>query len=123
MATSAYTDALLGGVDAALRRALKAVFDYVLRNLRFGRPEHQTPTENFQLYYVTGRTATVADTEFSIAHGLGQAPYLAIPVLDLQSVGASTVPLEVSRAADGVRIYLKSSEADAPITLLVEAAS
>ena len=121
MATSAYTDSLLGGVDAGLRRAFKAVFDYVLRNLRFGRPDHQVPTENFQLYYVTGRTHAVADTEFSIAHGLGQAPYLAIPVLDLQAVGASTVPLEVTRAADAVRIYLKSSVADAPVTLMVEA--
>ncbi len=121
MAVSTYVESLLGGLDRDTKRALKTVFEYVLRNLRFGRPDHQVPSENFQAYFVEGRTAAVANEEFTIVHGLAQAPYLAVPVLDLQAVGASSVPLEVTRAADGVRIYLKSATVDAPITLLVEA--
>lgn len=122
MATPEYVIAELGGVESNLKRALSNIFRYVLGNLRIGRVAHQSRSENLQAYFITGRTAAVANTEFSIAHGMGSTPYVAIPVLDLQTVNAEIVPLAVSRAADGTRIYLTSSVADAPFTVLVEGA-
>jgi hypothetical protein len=47
-------------------------------------------------------------------------PHYALPVLELDRPGAKVVPLEVTRAADARRIYLKSTSTSAPITLLVE---
>lgn len=120
MATSTLVESLSGGLDAGLRRALKAIFDYVLKNLRFGRPGDQEPTENFQASYVEGTTHNTPGTEFSILHGRGSAPYLVIPVLDVQTVGSQVVPLAVTRAADSKRIYLTSTIADAPVVLYVE---
>lgn len=121
MATPEYVIAQLGGIPADLKRVFGDVFRYVLGNLRFGRPSNQTRAENVQAYFLTGTTPSVADTEFSIAHGLGTAPYLLLPVLDLQAVNARLVPLTVTRAADASRVYLSSSETDAPVTVLVEA--
>lgn len=120
MANPEYVVAQLGGVDATIKRALTDVFRYVLGNLRLGRPENEARAENLQCYFLSGRTAAVAGEEFSIAHGLGSAPYLAIPVLDLQTVNAEIVPLGVPRAADASRIYLSSSVQDAPFTIMVE---
>jgi hypothetical protein len=116
-----YVVAQLGGVDAGLKRTLVEVFRYVLGNLRLGRPSTQTRAENLQAYFLYGTTPSVALQEFSIAHGLGAAPYLLLPVLDLQGVGAQIVPLVVTRAADASRIYLASSATDAAIAVLVEA--
>lgn len=120
MATSTLVESLLGALDSDVRKAFKQVFDYVLKNLRLGRPGHQAPSENLQASFVEGRTALVANEEFSILHGRESAPYLAIPVLDVGTVGSSVVPLVVTRAADVSRIYLSSSETDAPFSLLVE---
>lgn len=120
MATSALVESLLGGLDADTRKALKAAFDYTLKNLRIGRPGHQEPSENLQASFVEGVTPGIANTEFSILHGREQAPYLAIPVLALDAEGARIVPLIVARAADSSRIYLTSSETDAPFLLLIE---
>lgn len=121
MANPDYIIAQLGGLDPGTKKTLGDVFRYVLGNLRIGRPANQTRTENTQLYYLTGTTASVANTEFSIPHGLGSAPYVLLPVLDLQAVNARVVPLTVTRAADAVRVYLSSSETNAPITVAVEA--
>jgi hypothetical protein len=123
MATPEYVVSLLGGLESGLRRALTDAFRYVLINLRFGRVAHQQRAENVQAYYLSGRTAVTPGDEFSIAHGLAVAPYVAIPVLDLQTVNQELVPLAVSRAADANRIYLTSSVADAPFTVLVEGPS
>lgn len=120
MAVIGGVEALVGGLDSLIKKALIAVFDYVLKNLRFGRPGHQEKTENFQASYVEGTTHSTADTEFSILHGRETAPYLAIPVLDLQAVGSRMPVLEVTRAADANRIYLSSPEEDIPITLYLE---
>lgn len=120
MATSSYVASLLGGVEQGLKRALTFAFEYVLRNLRFGRADDQSASENFQGYFYSATTHATANTEFSVAHSLGQTPYLVIPVLPLDAVGAKIVPLTVTRAADDVRIYLSSSVESAPITLYVE---
>lgn len=120
MATTPGVQAIIGGLEPDLKKVLVRVFDYVLKNLRIGRPGHQEPSENLQASFVEATTAAVANTEFSILHGRANVPYLAVPVLDLQAVGSKIVPLEVTRAADVNRIYLKSSETSKPISLLVE---
>lgn len=108
-----------GSLPADQKRALVAAFRYVLRNLSFGAVEHQKPATNFQAYYLTGTTSSNANTEFSIAHGLGSAPNVLIPVMDLGAIGAQLVPLQISRAADDKRIYLKSSSTSAAMAVLV----
>jgi hypothetical protein len=120
MATPGTVQTLLGGLPTDTKRVLQAVFDFVLRSGRFGQPGHQMPTENVGRAFVEGTTHAVAGTEFSIVHGLEVAPYLAVPVLPLQSVNARIVPLTVTQAADARRIYLSSSEESAAFTLLVE---
>lgn len=120
MANSGYTESLMGGLDRNVRRTLRAVFDYVLANLRFGRPVVNERADNFQMYTIEGTTHSVANTEFSIEHRLGTPPYLALQVLDLQAEGSQMVRLTVERAADSRRVYLSSPDTNAPITLLIE---
>ena len=116
----AYVEALLGGLDANMRRVLTEAFRYVVPNTKFGPVDHQTKSENFQAYYVTSTTSSTANDEFSVVHGLGRTPYLVVPILPLDVVDAKTVRLQVTRAADATRLYLKSPEADAVVHLLVE---
>lgn len=87
--------------------------------LTFGDPDHQRRATNLRAFYQTSTTAT-STGEFSIQHGLAQAPTMAIPVLDLGQPDAQFVPLQVVRAADSQRVYLKSSSTNALFTLLVE---
>jgi hypothetical protein len=120
MATPGYIESLVGNLEAPLRAALVRVFDYVLRNLRFGPVTNQARTENFQAYYFTTTTPATANQEFSVSHGLGRVPYVLIPVLSLDSINQAIVPLQVSRAADASRLYLKSSSTSAAIAIMVE---
>ena len=111
----------LGGLPADTKKVLTNLFTYLVPNLRFGPVDHQTKAENFQAYFVESTTAA-STGEFSIQHGLGRTPYLAIPVLPLDLVGAQLVPLTVTRAADGQRVYLKTEAGytSAPVALLLE---
>ncbi len=121
MATPGFIEALFGGVEASLKRALKLAFGYVLDgNLRFGHAEHQTRAGNFGMFYMNSTTSDVADAEFSVTHGMGRTPYLLMPVMALDSTGAKIVRLKVSRAADSQRVYLSSPETNAPISFLLE---
>lgn len=120
MASPPYVESLLGQLGTDQRQVFKRVFDYILTNLRFGPPAHQVRADNHQSYYLTSTTAAVANTEFSVLHGLGRTPYVAIPVLPLDAVGAKMVPLTVTRAADASRVYLSSSSTSAAVWLLVE---
>lgn len=119
MAKAAYLKTLFGGVDSSLRRSLDQAWEYVLGNLRFGRPIAGDRAENIQAYYQEGTTPSVANTEFSILHGLERAPYLIVPVLPLVE-GAQLVRLTVTRAPDTMRVYLSSPDTDAPVTILIE---
>lgn len=120
MADSSYVKSLVGGLSNEIKLAMSNVFTYVLSNLRVGAVAHQTRATNFQMYWMTSTTPATANQEFSIAHGLGRTPYTAFPVLPLDAVGAQIVPLQVSKAADSQRIYLKSTSTSAAIALLVE---
>src|SRR5688572_16937154 len=119
MADIGYVRSLLGSIpDTTTKSVLQRVFEHVLANIRLGVPEHQTRATNLQAYWMTATTPAVANQEFSIAHGLQATPHYAIPVLELDRPGAQTVPLEVTRAADKSRIYLRSTSTSAPIALL-----
>jgi hypothetical protein len=112
---------LLGGVEASLKHVLTQVFQYVLPNGRFGPISHQQKVENFQAYYVNSTTAT-STGEFTVVHGMGRTPYLALMALNLASSGSKTPVLTVSRPADGMRIYVKADagSTNAPFTLYLE---
>jgi len=115
-----YTMAVLRQVpDVTTRRALETIFTHILSNIRFGVPEHQTRAVNLQTYFQSVTTGA-STSEFTVAHGLGQVPHMAVQVLDLSQPGSAVVPLEVSRAADASRLYLKSTSTSASMWLLVE---
>ena len=119
MSQPGVVETLLGGLDSGVRRALVEVFRYLVPNHRLGPIDHGRKLENFRGYYL--QSTTPASTgEFSIVHGMGEAPYLIVPVLPVDVAGAKLVPLEVSRAADRMRIYLKSSVVSAPFTIWAE---
>lgn len=111
---------MLGGVEANLKRVLTETFRYVLPNSRFGPVAHQAKSESFQAYMLLSTTTASSNTEFSIVHGMGRTPYLAVPLLDLTSSGQYTIPLAVSRPADGQRIYLTSPSTSTPFVLMAE---
>lgn len=118
MADIGSVEAELGSLPVDHKKALVAAFRYVLNNLSWSRLDRGR-AQNCQVYYVSGTTSTGANTEFSIAHGLGSTPSYLIPVLPLDEVGGQIVPLQLSRAADDKRVYLKSSSTSAAITVLV----
>lgn len=119
MADIGYVESELGGLDKDTKRGLVSALRYVLNNLTLGAPD-QPRAKNFQWYWFSATTSSVANTEFSIAHGLGRTPTVILPALPLNTVGAQLVNLEVSRAADASRIYLKSPSTSAAVTILVE---
>ena len=121
MAVPGYAEALLGGLSQDVKRVLTELVRYVLPNGRFGPADaHQTKSESFQAYWMLSTTASTANEEFSIIHGMGRTPYLAVPVMDLVSSGGQSVPLTVSRPADSQRLYLRSASTSVPFVLLVE---
>ena len=117
MASKGYVAAILNQLPSEQKKALQPAFDHVLDTLVLGSA---TKAANFQWVKVTGTTDATANTEFSIAHGLGVVPKWVIPVLDLGSVGSQLVPLAVSRAPDEMRIYLTSGSTSAAFTAMVE---
>lgn len=121
MSSPGYVESLIGGLEATTKRALVEAFRYILPNSRYGPVEHQTKAENFQGYYAVSTSGT-STGEFSFTHGLGRVPYLALPVLPLDLVGARLIPLTVTRAADGQRVYLKTEAGStaAPFALYLE---
>lgn len=121
MASPGFIDSLLGGVEANLKRVLTEAFRYALMNGKFGPVDHQTKAESFAAYYVVSTTAS--DTgEFSVVHGLGRTPYLAVPILPLDSSVVKLPVVAVSRPADGQRVYLKADagSTNAVFALLLE---
>ena len=111
---------LAGITDENTRRVLITVFEYLSGNLTFGEPAVQTRAKNFQSYFQGGTTPSTGATDFSVMHGLAQAPHLAIPVLDLTQAGGQFVPMTVTRSADKSRLYLSSPSTRATFALLVE---
>jgi hypothetical protein len=121
MATLAAIESELGGIPSDQRRSLLNAFKEIVKNgIRFGRPGDAEPTENFSGHFYAAETSSVSGREFIVPHSLGRAPYLAIPILDLQTVGSQSVALEVTRAADATNVYLSSASTSIPFGLYVE---
>ena len=120
MADYANVEAELSGLDEQGRRVLKSIFRYILRDIRFGRAEDGDASKNFGGGFFIATTPAIANEEFTVTHTFGRTPYLLIPVLPLDTAGAKLVRLEVARAADANRIYLKSPDTDAPIRFYLE---
>ena len=120
MSDLGYVTREVSSLPRELRPALTRIFQSIVKEGRFGHPADSEPSQNFAgAFYEFTTPATPGDT-FTIAHQFGRAPYLAIPVLALDTVNAVVVPLTVQRAADEKRIYLTSSEASATGLLYVE---
>lgn len=121
MADFGFTQNMLAAVgDSKLRKILESVFRYVLKDIRFGRGVDGEPAVNMGGGFFDATTPSVANTEFSISHTFGRTPYLLIPVLPLNQVNAKIVRLQVSRAADASRVYLKSPDTDAAVFVYLE---
>lgn len=75
--------------------------------LRFGPVEHQQKAENFAGVTLISTTAT-STGEFNVLHGLGRAPFRAMPCVALNSSGMELINVRVSRPADAMRIYLRA---------------
>lgn len=117
MAQKGYVDQLINALPSDLRYPLTQAFHYVMDSWRLGTA---AKAENAQLFRVSGITHGTANTEFSVKHGLDSVPTQIVPILDLSVVNSQLVPLQVSRAADLDRIYLKSSSTNAAFVVLVE---
>ena len=117
MASAGYVKSLINGIESSLLARLEKAFDHILATYRLGTDRKAA---NFSWFRIESTTATTANEEFSVEHGLETTPTHLIPVLDLGVVGAQLVPLTNSRAPDARRVYLKSSSTGAVFTAYVE---
>lgn len=120
MADIGYVESELGGMDKDTKKGVVSALRYILNNLTLGAPEDRKRSKNFQWYWYEVTTSSVANQEFSFAHGLGRTPTALIPVLPLGTAGTKIVNLEVSQVADDARVYLKSPSTSVPLVVLVE---
>jgi hypothetical protein len=122
MADLGFFESEIRTLPEALRPTLLRLFRALLKDIRFGHPtgEAADPLLNLAGAFLHATTPAIASTELAIRHNFGRTPYLALPVLRLDSVGSSIVSLTVSRAADDKRIYVTSPVTNAPISLAVE---
>jgi hypothetical protein len=117
MASKGLVDQALNALPSEMRYPLQKAFYYLMDNWRIGTG---TRAENAQLYRYSSTSASVANTEFTITHGLGAAPHNLIPILDVSAKNAQLIPLTVSRAADADRVYLKSASTSAVFNFYLE---
>ena len=120
MSSKGYVDSLINRLEERVRASLKYAFEHVIDNGQIGGIEHQEKAINFRWYRLDGTTSSAANTEFSIAHGLGVAPFHLMPLVPLTSSGAQLVRLKVSRPSDASRVYLSSPDTGASFSVLVE---
>lgn len=122
MADTGFVETEIKSLPQALQATFLRIFRAFLKDIRFGHPtgDARDPMLNMGGAFLHGTTPATPGDEFSIAHAFGRTPYLATPVLRLDAVGSSIVPLTVSRIADDKRIYLTSTVASTPISLAVE---
>ena len=112
----------LNALPPDVRIVFTRIFRALVRDIRLG---HSTgtppdPSTNMGAAFYSATTPAVANTEFTVAHQFGRVPYLAVPVLRLDTVGSQLARLAVNRAADATRLYLTCPDTSVPVTLLVE---
>ena len=117
MSSKGYVDSVLNQLPAEDRKALQPAFHHVMDEGAIGSA---TKATNFRWVRVSSTTAAVANTEFSIAHGLGVKPTWLIPAVDLTQVNSQLVTLTVTRAPDAHRVYLSSPSTSVVFTALLE---
>lgn len=117
-----YVETELGKLPPEMQPTMRRLFRALLSDLRIGHPNGTTkdPMLNLGGTFVHGTTPSTAGHELSLPHGLGRVPYLAWPILRLDTVGSVIVPLTVSRAADDKRVYVTSTSASVAVSLSVE---
>jgi hypothetical protein len=120
MASKGYIEPLLNALPEGVKTPVTQAFRYVLDNLSIGLPDDGKRAVNFRWYRFDVVTSSIANTEVSIHHGLGQTPLLCWPILPLDSSGGQVVRLKVTRPADAQRVYLSSPDTGASLTLLIE---
>lgn len=122
MASLGYIESLIRNLPQGVRSTMQDIVRAIVKDIRFGHPNGTAtdPCENFGGAFFSGTTAATPGDEFTIAHGFGRVPYLAVPVLPLDQVNAGIVDLTVSRAADNKRVYFTSTVASAAFTVFLE---
>lgn len=120
MADAAYVQQMLTSLEEDVKRQMGSAFDYILKDIRFGQAGDGEQCVNLGGGMFRAMTPSVANTEFSVPHTFGRTPYLLIPVLPGNVVGAKIVRLETTRLWDNQRIYLRSPETDAEIYFYIE---
>lgn len=107
MASLGGLEALIGSLPADTKRVMTELLRALVPFLRYGPISHQGKAENFASWAIVSTTAT-STGEFSVAHGLGRAPFRACQVVDLNSSGMEFVLMRVSRPADASRLYFRA---------------
>lgn len=121
MAALGFLESFLNALPAPVKAPLVAFTQYAFKNLRFGAPDDSpAPCENFGGGLVPFTTASIANNEIAVTHGLGRTPRLAFPILALDTVNATAPVLRVTRAADDTFVYLSSAETGVSGHLYVE---
>ena len=121
MASIAYIKTVLNRLEDKIKSPLYAAFEHLLdTGGQIGGVQHQEKAINYRWVRMDSTTATVANEEFSIAHGMGTTPLYVIPVVPLDSSGVWLPRLKVTRAADPSRLYLSSPDTGVQFTVFVE---
>jgi hypothetical protein len=111
MASIGFINQLLNGLsNAGDKKIFQLCFEEAIKQARLGDSDK---AENFAWFATEFTTHAVANTEFSVEHGMDSIPSKFIPSLRLDVVNSALVPLTVTRAADARRVYFKSSVASA----------
>lgn len=118
MSSKGALDLYINALPQEIRYPIQQALYYISDNWRLGDGDK---AENAAWYAFESTTASIANTEFTIAHGIGSTPGRLIPVLRLNEVGDQIVPLVVSRAADNQNVYLKSTSTSAVFSGFLEA--
>lgn len=117
-----FIESEIKSLPAELRPTFLRIFRIVAKDVRLGHPKGEQPDPALNMgggFFHAVTPATPGD-EFTIVHGFGRVPYLAVPILRLDAVGSSVVAVTVSRAADDKRLYFTSTEASIPVSFFVE---
>lgn len=124
MAAIGSLEQICSGAPENIRPVLLAYTREWARSLRFGAPDDddESPVrgENFGGALVPMRTSGTTNAEVAVAHDLARTPRLAIPVLNLGTVGSKTPVLTVTQPADATYLYLASDETNVLVLLYVE---
>jgi hypothetical protein len=123
MAAIGQIESFFGGLPAELKKQLVAFARYTFKSLRFGAPPEDTgaaASENFAGSLVRFTTSAVANAENAVAHRRDQTPRSLLPLLALDTVGATVPVLTVTRAADATYVYVSSPSTSTECLTYVE---